>query len=116
VKQDARNNRDRAKIQIQAAAVRAEKRSERNIIHATKNSGRSNRDGDHVLAGRITLDTKLQTTRLNPEIHVHELEKVRSDARRAGNPIGGLILRNENGHGFVVLAEEDFARLVKELK
>lgn len=116
VKQDRKRNRDRAKMRVLSLAARAEKQTDRNIIKATKNSGRTNRDGDHVMAGQITLDTKLQTTRLNPVVQVAELEKVRADARRGGNSIGALVLRNENGHGFVVLAEEDFAQLVKGLQ
>jgi hypothetical protein len=107
-------SRDRAKMRIQREAQAAEKRTERNIIRATHNSGRTNRDADHVMAGRITLDTKNQS-RLHPIVYVDSLEKVRADARRAGNPIGALVLRNEKGHGFVVLAEEDFAVLVQSL-
>lgn len=115
-KQQQKANRDRGKMKVLSRAARAEKETERQIIKATRNSGRSNRDGDHVMAGRITLDTKLQTGRLNPVVQVVEVEKVRQDARRAGNPVGALVLRNQNGHGFVVLAEEDFVLLVKGLK
>lgn len=115
-KQAHKRNRDRGKMRVLSLASRAEKQTERKIIQATRNSGRSNKDGDHVLAGRITLDTKLQTGRVNPVVLVAEVEKVREDARRAGNPIGALVLRNQNGDGFVVLAEEDFALLVKGLQ
>lgn len=111
-----KRGRDRGKMRILSLARMAERQTDRNIIKATKNSGRTNRDADHVMAGRITLDTKLQTGRLNPVVQVAELERARRDALRAGNSIGGLVLRNQNGHGFVVLAEEDFAMLVKGLK
>jgi len=113
---EKRTNRNRAKIAVQRLAERAERATERNIIHATANSGRVNRDGDHISAGRIVLDTKNQPSRLNPIVQVVELEKARQDARRAGYPIGGLVLRNQLGHGFVILAEEDYARLVAGLE
>lgn len=104
------------KKQILASrAARAEKQTERQIIKATKNSGRSNKDGDHVSAGKITLDTKLQTGNLNPVVKLVELDKVRGDAKRAGNPIGALVLRNKEGRGVVVLDENDYALLVTQL-
>ncbi len=52
--------------EILKQATRAEKTTERNFIHATRNSARSHKDGDHVAGGEITLDTKLQTTREIP--------------------------------------------------
>jgi len=106
---------DRGKRKLLKKAARAEQTTERNIIHATKNSGRSNRDGDHIAAGSITLDTKLQTTREHPVVILGELEKVREDAKRAGNPIGALVLRNRNGVGVVVMAEADFALILQRL-
>lgn len=115
-KQTKLRDRDRGKMRVQSLARQAERQTNRNIIRATKNSGRTNKDADHVMAGKITLDTKLQTKVLNPVVKVAELEKCRQDARRAGNSIGALVLRNENGHGFVVLAEEDFALMVLELR
>lgn len=81
---------DKGKRKVLKLAVRAEKQTERQLIHATKNSGRSNKDGDHVAAGEITLDTKLQSKRTNPVILLHELVKVGEDARRAGNWMGAL--------------------------
>jgi len=81
-----------------------------------KNSGRSNKDGDHVAAGEITLDTKLQSKRTNPVILLHELVKVGEDARRAGNWMGALVLRNMNGIGVVAIAEADFARLIQRIQ
>ena len=112
-KHQAKARRDPGRITLLKKAVRAEEATNRNIIHATKNSGRSNKDGDHVHAGRVTLDTKLQTTRINPVVMVSEVDKVRSDAKRAGMFVGALVLRNRNGRGFVVLDEEDYARLVR---
>lgn len=107
--------RDPQKRQISRLARQAEKSTERNIIHATQNSGRRNRDGDHVHGNNITLDTKLQTTRENPVILLVELEKVRADAVRSGKKIGGLVIRNKHNVGVVVLAEEDYALLTKGL-
>lgn len=114
-KLEEKRHRDFAKRRISRQAILAERKTEKNIIHATKNSGRSNKDGDHVSAGDITLDTKLQTTRDNPIIWVAELEKVRRDAKRAGRQIGALVIRNRSNIGFVVLAESDYAELVKGL-
>jgi hypothetical protein len=104
---------DKAKRTILVKAARAEKTTERNLIHATKNSGRSNKDGDHVAGGEITLDTKLQTTRNNPVVLLHELVKVGQDAQRAGNWMGALVLRNKNNVGVVAMTETDFARLLQ---
>src|SRR5271166_5224971 len=98
--------RDPKKRKISRLAANAEKSTEKHIIHATKNSGRRNKDGDHVQANMITLDTKLQTTRENPVIFLGELEKVREDAMRAGSLVGGLVIRNKHNVGCVVLKEE----------
>lgn len=107
-----RLSRDRGRQKVQRQAARAEKATERNIIAATKNSGRSNRDGDHTAAGFITLDTKNQSQREHPVVLLSELSKVQSDARNAGNSIGGLVLRNKHGVGVVVFYEQDFARVI----
>jgi hypothetical protein len=114
-KLDKKRNRDKGRIKTSRLATAAEKATERNIIHATMNSGRRNKDGDHVHKGNITLDTKLQTTRDNPVILLAELEKVRSDAMRSGKLIGGLVIRNKQGVGVVVITEADFALLTKGL-
>jgi hypothetical protein len=117
--QDTRLKRrsvDPAKRRILTQAARAEKQTERQLIHATKNSGRSNKDGDHIAGGEITLDTKLQSKRTNPVILLHELVKVGEDARRAGNWMGALVLRNMNGIGVVAIAEADFARLIQRIQ
>ena len=111
----ARLQRDKGKKRIVRRATQAERTTEQNIITATKNSGRSNRDGDHVVAGHITLDTKLQSTREHPVVLLNELAKVREDAERAGNPLGGLVLRNKHGVGVVVFAEQDFARVLSRV-
>lgn len=110
-----KHKRDPKKRTISRLAAKAEKKTEKQIIHATKNSGRRNKDGDHVQAGIITLDTKLQTTRENPVIFLGELEKVRGDAMRAGKLIGGLVIRNKHNVGCVVLKEEDYAELTRRL-
>lgn len=102
-----KNSADKNKRKISRLAAKAEKQTEKQIIHATKNSGRSNKDGDHVLYKSITLDTKLQTTRSNPIIKLDELEKVRRDAVRANMMAGGLLIRNKHGVGVVVFREED---------
>lgn len=111
----AKYGRDKKKVKVSRLAASAEKKTERNIIKATKNSGRSNKDGDHVLHNTITLDTKLQTTRANPIVLLSELEKVRRDAKRAGFYMGALVIRNRNGVGVVVMLEEDYAELSKHI-
>lgn len=116
LKLQAKRGRDLGKRKVSRLAALAEKKTEKNIIHATKNSGRQNKDGDHVSLGNITLDTKLQSTRDNPVILLAELEKVRSDAMRAGKLIGGLVLRNRHNVGVVVFTEEDYAILTKGLR
>lgn len=103
------------KQRILLQAERAERQTERNFIHSTRNSGRVNKDGDHVVAGDITLDTKLQSKNINPIVHLHELVKVGADAQRAGKRMGALCLRNSKGVGVVVMTEADFAWLVKGL-
>jgi hypothetical protein len=107
---------DKGKQVILTRAAQAEKTTERNLIHATKNSGRSNKDGDHVAMGEITLDTKLQTTRENPVVLLHEIIKVNGDSKRAGTMFGALVLRNKHGIGVVAMAEADFARLIQRLQ
>jgi hypothetical protein len=114
-RQRERLSKDKTRSKINKKATLAEKRTQDNIIKATINSGRSNKDGDHVSAGTVTLDTKLQTKRENPIVLLHELEKVRGDARRSGYSIGGLVLRTKSGVGVVVLHESDYAILIKLL-
>ena len=114
-KLEQKRKRDPNKRKVLRRAAQAEKATERNIIHATQNSGRRNRDGDHIHGESITLDTKLQTTRENPVIQLAELEKVRADAMRSGKQIGGLVIRNKHNVGVVVLTESDFALLTKGL-
>jgi hypothetical protein len=109
---DKRMARDRGKVRVYRKATRAEKKTESNIITSTRNSGRVNRDGDHLVDGRITLDTKLQSQREHPVVNLAELRKVRNDAENANSIVGGLILRNKHGVGVVVFAEEDLVTLV----
>ncbi len=110
-KRQQRKDRDQKKRKVARVAAAAEKQTEANFIKATKNSGRSNRDGDHVAVGFITMDTKHQD-REHPLVSLIELEKVRKDARNAGNTYGALILRNTKGYGVVAMEESDFAKLV----
>jgi len=104
--------KDKTRVKVNRLAERAERKTERSIIKATVNSGRSHNDGDHISNGSIVLDTKMQSTREHPVVKLDELAKVRLQARRAGYAIGALVLRNKNNFGVVVMAEEDYARLV----
>jgi hypothetical protein len=110
-----RKAKSRPKRDLARRAARAEEQTNRNIIAATRNSGRTAKDGDAVHAGRITLDTKLQSGNIHPVVHLDELDKVRADARRGGNPIGGLVLRNKHGRAVVVFDEQDYARMLLQL-
>lgn len=114
-RRDARRNKDRIRQQILKDAARAEESTEKHIIKATKNSGRLNRDGDHVASNCVTLDTKLQSKKINPTVNLSELTKVREDAARSGNSIGALVIRNRNDVGVVVLHEDDFALLMRNI-
>jgi hypothetical protein len=105
----------RPKQALARKAARAEKQTETNFIAATRNSGRIAKDGDQVQVGRITLDTKLQTGNIHPVVHLDELDKVRADARRGGNPIGALVLRNKHGRAVVVFDESDYALMFAQI-
>ena len=109
-----RLNKDRSRTKLLKKAVRAESRTEKNIIKSTVNSGRSSKDGDHLMADGITLDTKLQTNRQHPRVDLGELDKVGEDAKRAGALFGALVIRTANDVGVVVMKEEDFAVLVSQ--
>ena len=106
---------DKDKQALLRKAAAAERQTEKNIIRATKNSGRSHRDGDHTLANSITLDTKLQTNRTNPLVDMSQLYKVREDAKNAGNSFGALVLRTPGNSGVVVMLEDDFSNLIANL-
>ena len=110
-RQAERKAKDPARKARIRAAERAEKRTEQDIIKSTRNSGRMNRDGDHVLGSGITLDTKLQSTTENPVVHLHELDKVRADAKRSGQKVGGLAIKNKHGRGVIVFDIADYALL-----
>lgn len=113
---EVRLNVDQKKRKVLTKAVVAEGKTNKNLgIAPTRNSGRTFKDGDHKAGDFITLDTKNQSMRDNPIIRLHELEKVRVDAGRAGNPVGGLVLRNKSGKGFVVFTEEDFKVILSRL-
>jgi hypothetical protein len=109
-----RLNKNKDKVKLQRKAKRSEDKAGENIIKATKNSGRSFKDGDFT-TDDITLDNKLQTTRINPLVKLEEMAKVKADAQRAGNQLSGLILENKNGSSFVVLTLEDFSKLLSML-
>lgn len=106
-KQAAKKAKDPAKQARLRAAKRAERRTEKGIIKSTRNSGRVNKDGDHLLAGDIVIDTKLQSMAVNPVINLHELDKVREDANRNGKSCGCLAIHNKNGRVIIVLDQRD---------
>jgi hypothetical protein len=104
-------NRNRRAVGKRAARSEAKALKTLNAV-PTVNSGRKLMDGDMSGAGIITLDNKDQSKNENPVVSMAELHKVREDAKRAGKPIGGLILRNKFGVGVVVFDEADFARVL----
>ena len=104
---------NRTRRAIGKRAARSEAKAVKNLNAVpTINSGRKFMDGDMSGAGMITLDNKDQSKNENPVVSMVELHKVREDAKRAGKPIGGLILRNKFGVGVVVFDETDFARVL----
>jgi hypothetical protein len=103
--------KDRSKQKLARVAARAEEKTNDDIIKATRNSGRSNQDGDALHGEKVTLDTKKQTTRVHPVVDLQELDKVREDALRAGASVGALVLRNKHDRAVVVFDEGDYARL-----
>jgi hypothetical protein len=107
-----RLGKDRSKVKVLKRAARSEAAVGSAALEATKNSGRSNKDGDWKAGGFVTLDNKDQSNRDNPVVTLSELSKVRQDAVRAGNQIGGLVLRNRHGVGVVVFDEIDFFRVL----
>jgi K+/H+ antiporter YhaU regulatory subunit KhtT len=113
VSKQARQSKDIAKRKVSRKAVLAEKETEKVFIRSTKNSGRSNRDGDSVLANFITIDTKMQSKAVHPIVRMDELDKVSRDAKNGGNNIGCLCIRNKYRVGIIVLKEEDFGKIVK---
>ena len=111
-KRTVESAKSKPKARIGRRAALAEKRSERGLIKSTRNSGRTNRDGDHNFADKISLDTKLQTGNLNPVVNLADLAKIQADARRVGNPIGVLVLRNKNNVGVVAISEADWRTIL----
>ena len=116
-----RLGKSRDKQALLKKAARAEKLTTRNYNSSmldTVNSGRSHKDGDHVLANKVTLDTKLQSGNSNPVVNLAELDKVQEDAKRGGNVLGGLVLRNKHDRGVIVFDEQAYAvwftRMFKE--
>lgn len=112
-RQAAKKAKDPTRQARLRAAERAERKTNAEIIKSTRNSGRVNKDGDHLLNGNVTLDTKLQSKNENPIVHLHELDKVRQDSVRAGRLLGALVLRNKNGRGVVVIDERDISKLIR---
>lgn len=108
---EARKAKDPTKQARLRKAERAERKTERNIIKSTKNSGRVNRDGDHLLSNSVVLDTKLQSNSENPTVNLHELDKVRADAKRNGYPCGILSIQNKTGRSIIVIDQRDVGRL-----
>ena len=106
-------NKDKKLLQVRAE--KAERQTETNFIKATKNSGRTHKDGDQVAYSQVTIDTKLQSKCIHPVVRLDELAKVREDAQRGGNSLGVLMLRNRHGIGVIAIAESDFARLLARL-
>jgi hypothetical protein len=105
-----RQNRDKSKMKLSRKAVNSEREVSNKVIKATRNSGRTFMDGDFSVKNFITLDNKLQTTRVNPEVDLAELEKVNLDAERAKNLLGGLVITNKHGVAVIVFKLEDFSR------
>jgi len=111
---EAKAGRDKSRMEVQRLARAAEKRTEK-VITSTYNSGRSNKDGDHVLEGSITMDTKNQMNNIHPVVKIGELIKVTQDAVRAGQSFGALCIRNKYKQGVVVMFEEDFTVLLRKI-
>ena len=115
-KDAVKSGKDKAKVRLVRRAASAEKMTQRRQnVTATRNSGRTNKDGDHDFLGKIGLDTKLQTQNINPVINMAELAKISIDAQRAGKPIGVLVLRNKFNAGVVVLSEADWGTILQWL-
>lgn len=114
-----RRNKSTRQSDRYATATRAEAESAEVLARAgfrnTVNSGRKNQDGDHTnRLLRLNLDTKHQEKNTHPVINVHELAKIRQQAGAIGH-LGGLLLRNAAGNGFVVLTEEDFLAIAGQV-
>lgn len=114
-RQVARLAKDKNRQKVMRRAQKAEADTQKKFIQATRNSGRVNQDGDHVVVGRVTLDTKLQSDRVHPIVDMGELVKVRMQAAASGQIAGGLVLRTKNNVGVVAMFEDDFARLIRLL-
>lgn len=112
-RQKERQAKDPAKQARLRAAARAERKTNAKIIRATINSGRVNRDGDHLLYNDIVVDTKLQSTAENPVVRLHELDKVRADAKRNGKAYGVLCLQNRVGRSVITIDAADFAKILE---
>ena len=104
-------NKPRQRVLKQAE--RAERGTEREIVRATVNSGRRDRNLDHISRDRILLDSKNQSNHEHPVVHLAELDKARRQARDANYPVGGLVLVNQYGRRVVVFDLEDYAKVVR---
>ena len=110
-----RASKDKKRIEVLRKSKAAEKKTEKSIIHATKNSGRVNKDGDHIAVGNILIDTK-QQSREHPVVVLDELDKAARDASRSGKLLSCLVIRNIYGRGVVVMTEASFGILLEQLK
>lgn len=105
-KQAEKASKDKEKVKLLKRANKVEEK-----VKQTLNSGRANRDGD-LHTESLAIDTKLQSTVVNPTIRVEEFDKVQTDARRGGKEHGILILENKDGRRFVVMSEQLFSELI----
>ena len=109
----ARKAKNSQKRKLAKQAARAEAGTNREIIRATVNSGRSHQDLDHISRDRILLDSKNQSQRVHPLVDLTELDKARRQAVAAGYPVGGLVLINQHGRRVVVFDIEDYAKVIR---
>lgn len=93
-------------------SARAERKTNAEIIRATRNSGRINRDGDHLYNGDVLLDTKNQSTTEHPVVRLNELDKVRRQAANNNKLCGALVIRNKSGRGVIVIDERDISKFI----
>lgn len=102
-----------ANIMEQNAKKRADailkKTQKKDFFSHTINSGRANRDVDHVMhQGEIRLDSKHQSKLLNHQVKLSELEEARNKAHKFNSNLGGLILFNKEARSVVVFDYEDW--------
>ena len=87
-------------------ASKAEKKAfEGSNITPTKNSGRTNKNGDAEIdeLGGITFDHKQQSKAKDFKVKIDELNKVLADAYRSGHAYGALVCTNSFGRKIFVM-------------